>query len=106
VAHRAQPADKHLVSVHELIQREEMLNRFRRLMTELSRGTLNRNTFQDWEIAILLDLEALEVDTRRRAEMLRQYARAVERQLDTGPGPPLRFSEFLRGKSTRRPAIE
>ena len=49
-------------------------------------------------------------------DILRQYQRAVERQLDAGPGPPLLLSHFLvlrerrragsfRGSDTRRPSI-
>jgi hypothetical protein len=74
---------------------ELMLNRFRRLMAEVMRGAIGRNSFQPWELAILMDLETAEVDRRRRLEILRQYIRAVERQMITGPGPPMLFSEFL-----------
>jgi hypothetical protein len=94
------------MSVDDLIEREEMLNRFRKLIGELLRGALTRNTFQEWEIAILLDFEAVPPDARHRDEILRRYARAVERQLDTGPGPPMKFSEFLSRRITRRPEIE
>ena len=94
------------MSVDDLIERELMLNRFRKMMAEIIRGSLTRNTFQEWEIAILLDLEAVPLDPRRRDDILRQYIRAVERQLDAGPGPPMKFSEFLDRKSTRRPATE
>ena len=90
----------------DLLERQEMLGRFRRLMTELGRGSLTRNTFHEWEVAILLDFEGLAIDVRRRGELLRQYSRAVEDQLDSGLGPPMTFSEFLRLQTTRLPETE
>jgi len=79
----------------DLVERELMLNRFRRLMTELQRGVINRNNFQPWEIDLLLDIENCQLERRRRADIIRQYIRAVERQLENGPGPPMKLSEFL-----------
>ncbi len=37
---------------------EAILHRFNKLMLELLRGDTHRNTFQPWEVAILLDIEA------------------------------------------------
>ena len=79
----------------DLVEQELMLNRFIRLMGELMRGVITRNVFQPWEMDLLLDIESCPLDRRRRLEILRQYQRAVERQLDTGPGPPLKLSAFL-----------
>jgi len=89
----------------DLIQLELMLNRFRRLIGELMRGVIVRTSFQPWEVSILLDMETCEVDPNRRMDVLRQYQRAVEKQMETGPGPPMRLSEFLQLKMTRRPMI-
>ena len=72
-----------------------MLNRFRRLIGEVQRGELGRNTFAPWEVEILLDLQACEIEPRRRSDVFRQYQRAVERQLESGPGPPMKLSHFL-----------
>ncbi len=79
-----------------------MLNRFRKLLAELMRGATVRNSFAPWELAILLDLEQCDLNPRRRLDTLRQYQRAVERQMATGPGPPMKFSEFLEQKRQRR----
>ena len=78
-----------------------MLNRFRRLIGELMRGTTARNSFPPWELDILLDLESCQLERRRRMEILRQYQKAVERQLESGQGPPWKLSEYLirRGRS-------
>ena len=85
-----------------------MLNRFRRLMNELIRGATARNAFQLWELDILLDIDSCHVDRRRRMETLRQYQKAVERQRETGPGPPLKLSEYLerRGQKQGATAIQ
>ncbi|MGO9261688.1 MAG: hypothetical protein ACLQU1_36100 [Bryobacteraceae bacterium] len=89
----------------DLVQLELMLNRFRRLMGELMRGVMQRNAFEPWEIQLLLDFQTCAVDPRRRLETLRAYQKAVERQLETGPGPPMKLSEYLQLKMTRRPTI-
>jgi len=79
----------------DLIDRELMCNRFKRLMGEVMRGAVARNSFQPWELEILMDMEHCEVDRRRRLDILRQYQRAVERQLLNGHGPPMKLSAFL-----------
>jgi hypothetical protein len=86
----------------DLIDLELMLNRFNRLIGEVMRGVLARNTFQPWEVEILMDLENCPLDRRRRLDILRQYQRAVERQMQTGPGPPMKLSEFLIMRARRR----
>jgi hypothetical protein len=93
------------MAADDLIQFELMLNRFRRLIGELMRGSVARNAFQPWEVGILLDIEDCELEPKRRKEILQQYQRAVEKQMDTGPGPPMKLSEFLQLKATRRPRI-
>jgi hypothetical protein len=85
----------------DLEQRELMLNRFRRLIGEVLRGQFARNSFAAWEVEILLDFDACELELRRRDEIFRQYQRAVEKQLKTGPGPPMKLSQFLVLRSRR-----
>jgi hypothetical protein len=63
---------------------------------------LARNSFQPWEVEILMDLENCHLERRRRLEILRQYQRAVEKQMATGPGPPMKLSEFLAMRARRR----
>jgi hypothetical protein len=86
----------------DLVLLELMLNRFRRLMADVRRGTFSRNDFQPWEVEILLDATGCQVEPRRRPDVLRQYERAVEKQMETGPGPPMKLSEFLALRSRRR----
>ena len=83
---------------------ELMLGRFNRLMSELFRGTIARNAFQPWEVEILLDIELCPLSARRRWVALRQYQRAVQRQLQKGHGPPMKFSEFLEKRGRKRVA--
>jgi hypothetical protein len=88
----------------DLIQLEIMLNRFRKLLAELMRGAIVRNSFQPWEVEILMDFQNCSLEPGRRMETLRQYQRAVERQMEMGPGPPMKLSEFLQQKTMRRPS--
>lgn len=81
---------------------EWMLNRFRRLMKEVMHGVVLRNSFQPWEVGILMDLGNCQLDRRRRLEILEQYQKAVERQMETGLGPPMKLSEFLATRAQRQ----
>jgi hypothetical protein len=91
-----------VIAADDLIQLEIMLNRFNRLLGELMRGAITRNAFEAWEVEILLDIENCRVERKRRTEILRQYQRAVERQMVTGPGPPMKLSTFLELRARRR----
>ena len=93
------------MSAEEYEQRERQINRFRRLIGELLRGEMTRNSFEPWEIDLLIDFETCQLPARRRLEILRQYQKAVERQLETGPGPPIKLSHFLVLREQRRNAL-
>ena len=82
-----------------------MLSRFNRLIGELLRGAIVRNTFQPWEVEILMDMDTCGLEPRKRQEILRQYQKAVTRQMETGPGPPMKLSDYLQQRTTRRPSI-
>jgi hypothetical protein len=84
-----------VTSADDIEQRELMLNRFKRLIGELSRGEMTRNSFHPWEIDLLLDFDACELPVRRRLDLLRQYQKAVEQQMESGLGPPMKLSHFL-----------
>ena len=85
----------------DLADLELMLNRFHRLIAELMGGKTGRNSFLPWELDILLDMETCQFERRRRKEILRQYQRAVAKQMQRGPGPPMKLSEFLRLRAER-----
>ncbi|MBV9769219.1 MAG: hypothetical protein JOZ32_06590 [Bryobacterales bacterium] len=82
----------------ETIDSEARLNRFNRLMQELIRGSMSRNTFQPWEIQILLDIDACRVREPVKRETLRRYQKAVQRAMDKGAPLPFCLSEYLNGK--------
>jgi hypothetical protein len=94
-----------MMTVEDLIERERMLNRFNRLIGELLRGSMVRNTFHPWEIELLVDIEACAIDLKRKSETLRRYQRAVGKQLECGPGPPMKLSDYLQMRNTRRSSI-
>ena len=92
----------------ETLDSEARLNRFNRLMQELIRGSMNRNTFQPWEIQILLDIEACQIREPVKREPLRRYQKAVQRAMEKGAPTPLSLSEYLSGKkgSVSQPASD
>jgi hypothetical protein len=85
----------------DLVVLELMLNRFRRLIADLQRGTFSRNDFHPWEVEILLDAAECKLERRRRTDIIRQYQRAVEKQMERGPGPPMKLSDFLAIRARR-----
>jgi hypothetical protein len=84
---------------------EARLNRFNRLMQELIRGNMNRNTFQPWEIELLLDIEACQLREPVKRETLRRYQKAVQRAMDKGAPTPFRLSEYLSNKKSAQAAV-
>src|SRR3984957_20862953 len=88
----------------DLYQLEIQLCRFNKLMGEVMRGAVTRNSFQPWEFEILLDMDHCQFDRRRRLDILRQYQRAVAKQMERGPGPPMKLSRFLEIRASRHPA--
>ena len=79
---------------------EVVLNRFNKLLQELIRGTMNRNTFQPWEIDILLDIETCQLREVVRRETLRRYQKAVQRSMEKGAAMPFKLSEYLSNKKS------
>lgn len=88
------------LSAYEL---EGRLRQFNRLIQELLRGRLNRNTFQPWEIEILLDIDSCELGDSNRRELLKRYQKAANRYYERGGRTLLKLSEYLAGKHRARP---
>ncbi len=74
---------------------EETLGQFNRLIRELLRGQINRNTFRPWEVELLLDVENCNLRDSSRESTLRRYQKAVQRQLERGARQPMKLSDFL-----------
>ena len=79
-----------------------MLTQFNRLMSELMKGTIQRNCFQPWEVELLLDLETCPLRAGNRREMLLRYQRAVQRSMENGAPRPMKLSEYLRSPRKHR----
>jgi hypothetical protein len=90
-----------VTTTDDLVELEIMLGRFNRLMGELARGVITRNNFTPWEVELLLDIQTCKLESRRKSDTMRQYQRAVERQMESGPGPPMKLSEFLTMRANR-----
>lgn len=94
------------MTVDDPAQCELTLNRFRRLITELVRRNVKRTTFQPWEVDLLVDIESCSLEPNRHITILRQYERAVTRQIESAGGLPIKLSEYLQRNRTRRPSNE
>lgn len=77
---------------------EQTLMQFNRLIRELLRGQINRNTFRPWEVELLLDIEECGLRESAKDSALRRYQKAVQRQLERGASVPMKLSEFLKRK--------
>ena len=93
-----------MVAEESEADQELLASGLRRLMQEILRGTTRRTVFHPWEIDLLLDLENCAIPPRRRPALLRQYLKMALRRLESGPGPPLKVSEYLQLRKTRRPS--
>ncbi|MEZ5352968.1 MAG: hypothetical protein R2762_10065 [Bryobacteraceae bacterium] len=83
---------------------DAILAQFNRLIGDLLRGHMNRNTFRPWEIEILLDIEECDLRDANRREVLRRYQKAVQREVDRGSTSLLKLSEYLERNRLRRAA--
>lgn len=81
---------------------ETILAQFNRLLNELLRGQLIRNTFRPWEIELLLDIQMCDLRDGQKRETLRRYQRAVQRQMDKGSRNPMKLSAYLAANKAKR----
>jgi hypothetical protein len=81
---------------------DALLLQFNKLMQDLLRGSMNRNTFRPWEIDLLLDIEGCNLRDANRREILRRYQKAVQRNVDRGATSLLKLSEYLERNRQRR----
>jgi len=83
---------------------DAVLAQFNRLIQELLRGNMHRNTFRPWEIELLLDIESCNLRESSKRETLRRYQKAVQRHMDKGARLPLKLSEYLEAVKIKRSA--
>jgi hypothetical protein len=81
---------------------ETVLAQFNRLIAELLRGNVTRNTFRPWEIEVLLDIETCNLRDGNKRETLRRYQKANQRYMEKGARLPLKLSEYLEAQRVRR----
>ena len=81
-----------------------MLGRFYRLMQDIERGGFQRNTFQPWEITILLDLRECNARLRVTHTLLDRYQKAVRKHIEKGAHRPITLSEYLERNARRAAA--
>ncbi|HEU0119683.1 MAG TPA: hypothetical protein VFQ91_04100 [Bryobacteraceae bacterium] len=101
----ANRVSRHLEDLPE-VDSDTILNQFNRLMNELLRGKLVRNTFRPWEIEILLDIQTCDLRDGQKRETLRRYQRAVQRQMEKGAKEPMKLSAYLTANRAKRLASE
>jgi len=89
--------------MQELPDSDAVLAQFNRLIQELLRGNMHRNTFRPWEIELLLDIESCHVRESSKRETLRRYQKAVQRQMEKGARKPMTLSAYLESVKARRP---
>lgn len=85
---------------------DAILAQFNRLMNELLRGKLIRNTFRPWEIELLLDIQMCDLKDGQKRETLRRYQRAVQRQMEKGSLSPMKLSDYLAANRAKRLTAE
>jgi hypothetical protein len=83
---------------------EVLLMQFNKLIAELLKGSICRNTFRPWEIELLLDIETCNLRDGNKKETLRRYQRSVQRQMEKGASSPMKLSEYLDGLKAKREA--
>jgi hypothetical protein len=83
---------------------DAILAQFNRLIQELLRGNMQRNTFRPWEIEILLDIEGCSLRENAKRDTLKRYQKAVQRHMEKGARLPLKLSEYLEAVRMKRPA--
>jgi hypothetical protein len=84
---------------------EKTLIQFNRLMQELLRGSMNRNTFSPWEIELLLDIESCDLRDLNKRDILKRYQKAVQKQMDKGVSTLMKLSEYLAALKAKRTRV-
>ncbi|HZQ53928.1 MAG TPA: hypothetical protein VFB14_17125 [Bryobacteraceae bacterium] len=80
------------------------LTSFNQLVQDVIGGTVRRNTFTQWELELLLDLQTCRIRKSARPEVLRRYLKAVQQHFAQGATSPLRLSAFLEREAQEREA--
>lgn len=74
---------------------DTVLPRFNRLIQDVVRGDWRRNSFEMWEIELMLDIQACSAEIATRRDLLPRYQKAVQRQLSRRREMPMKLSEYV-----------
>lgn len=88
--------------IERKVDADALLRQFNRLIQDILRGSLVRNTFRHWEIELLLDFETCPIKDGQKRETMRRYQRAVQRQMEKGATVPMKLSEYLEANRLKR----
>ena len=83
---------------------DAILAQFNRLIQELLRGNMRRNTFRPWEVELLLDIEGCNLRESAKRETLKRYQKAVQRHMEKGARTPLKLTEYLENVKAKKAA--
>jgi hypothetical protein len=100
----ADSISRHIDMYDSLPDSDAVLAQFNRLIQELLRGNMHRNTFRPWEIELLLDIETCNLRESAKRETLKRYQKAVQRHMEKGARLPLKLSEYLDNVKAKRTA--
>lgn len=90
----------------DMVASDIHLQQFNKLIAELLRGNMTRNTFRPWEIDVLLNIESCNLREGAKRETLRRYQKAVQRQMEKGTIYPMKLSDYLENpRRTARPTV-
>src|SRR5580700_12165784 len=96
------PKDRHMYESQP--DSDAVLAQFNRLVQELLRGNMRRNTFRPWEVELLLDIEGCNLRESAKREVLKRYQKAVQKQMEKGARLPLKLTEYLDSVKAKRAA--
>ena len=77
---------------------------FTQFVHELIGGTIRRNTFMQWELDLLFDLDNIPVRKSARGHILRRYVKAVSQAMTNGALAPPRLRDFYAAEMQRQHA--
>jgi hypothetical protein len=76
------------------------------LLQQLIAGKVRRNTFTQWEMELLLDLQMMPLRKSTRADLLKRYSKQVQQQQQDNAPMPMRFSRFYEREMQQRKIAE
>jgi hypothetical protein len=89
--------DSHSTNIDD----DALFSRFHRLMQDVERGECRRNSFEQWEIDILLDLRECACRRPVTRTLLNRYQKAARRLILKGARRPPTLSEYLERNARR-----